>query len=139
MGLVKQPNGKYCDVDFYGRLEFFNCTEEDILRIYIDRAKRDMARAMENVGHYANIIKNIEYGKQCEKEGYATNEELKLMGFDKTYDELIKYIPREPIDRFYFGRDFTEYGKCPSCGNNVENCMGRADEKCRKCGQLLEW
>ena len=63
---------------------------------------------------------------------------LKEMGFDKPYNELVKFVPRRPQDTMYASCDFTTYGKCPNCGEKVQNGMRHRDEKC-KCGQLLDW
>ncbi len=64
---------------------------------------------------------------------------LQAMGFDKPYKELIIYIPRKPVNTQYAGRDFTTYGRCPNCGNGVQDGMCGTDEKCARCRQLLKW
>ena len=60
------------------------------------------------------------------------------MGFDRTYDELVKFIPRQPLNKAYAPCDFTTYAECPNCGTIVQDGIGHKDEKC-KCGQLLKW
>lgn len=131
--LIKQPNGKYCIVNYSGDVTHYNLTEQDIINMYIEDAKA----SIEASKHYGQIIKEtIGYNNSLNR---IPDEILKDMGFDKTYDELIKFIPREPIKKYYAPCDFTTYGKCPNCGETVEDCMGRKDEKCRHCDQLLKW
>lgn len=132
--LIKQPNGKYCKVDYRGKLSFFNYTEQDIIDMYIKQAKEDM----ENAEHFGKIIENIEYGDRCSVERTISDEHLESMGFDKTYDELVKFVPRKPLHQNYAPCDFATYGKCPNCGESVRDGMGHTDEKC-KCGQILKW
>ena len=133
--LIKQPNGKYCKVDFYGITEFVNYTEEDILNMYIEKAKKEISEA----GHYGNIIERIANGNCANAKRKISDDDLKSMGFDKPYDELVKFIPLLVVDESYCSHDFTIYAKCPTCGGSVTDCMGRSDEKCRHCGQLLKW
>lgn len=131
--IIRQPNGKYCIMD-YTEVEYYNLTEQDIINMYIDEAKD----RIENSEHFGNIIAKTvkEYSGKADS---ISDNVLKEMGFDKSYDELIKFIPRKPIDTSYAPCDFTTYGKCPNCGERVENCMGHFEEKCRNCGQLLKW
>jgi hypothetical protein len=133
--LIKQPNGKYCSVDYHGELDFFDYTEEDIIDIYIEKAKE----AIKNAKHYGKIIERIEQGERCRTPRTVGDEHLEFMGFDKPYNELVKFIPRRPECTSYAGCDFTTYGKCPNCGESVQNGIGFTDEKCKNCGQLLEW
>ena len=132
--LIKQPNGKFCSIDSFGRLEYFNYTAIDVMNAYIEKAKRDMADAK----HYGKIIEYIESGNTIKAENVITDKQLKQMGFDKPYNELVKFVPRRPLHPTYISHDFTTYGRCPNCGEQVENGMGHKDEKC-KCGQLLNW
>ena len=127
--LVKQPNEKYCIINYAGEVSCYNLTEQDIINRYISDAKACIGAAE----HYGNLI-----AKTIGSDGIPDNI-LKEIGFDKSYDELVKFVPRRPIHTSYSGHDFTTYGKCPNCGARVENCMGYADEKCRSCGQLLKW
>jgi hypothetical protein len=133
--LIKQPNGKYCSVDYQGRASFSNYTEQDIIDMYMKQAKEDM----KNAEHYGKIIEKIEYGDRCSVKRTICDEQLELMGFDRPYNELVKFIPREPLNQSYAPCDFTTYGKCPNCGESVQDCMGNKDEKCRKCYQMLKW
>jgi hypothetical protein len=132
--LIKQPNEKYCIINYSGDVVRYNLTEQDIINMYIDEAKD----RIENSEHFGNIIAKTvkEYSGKADS---ISDNVLKEMGFDKSYDELIKFIPRKPIDTSYAPCDFTTYGKCPNCGERVENCMGHFEEKCRNCGQLLKW
>jgi hypothetical protein len=133
--LIKQPNGKYCSVDYQGKASFVNYTEQDIIDMYIKQAKEDM----ENADHYGKIIEKIEYGDRCSVKRTIRNKELESMGFDRPYEQLVKFIPREPLNQSYAPCDFTTYAKCPNCGGGVQNGMGHKDEKCRNCEQLLKW
>ena len=132
--LIKQPNEKYCIVDYAGSIRRYNLTEQDIINMYIENAKAHIGAAE----HYGNLIKKT-VSEYSEKTNDIPNNILKKMGFDKTYDELVKFVPRKPIDTQYASCDFTTYGKCPSCGRSVQNGIGLTQEKCRDCGQLLKW
>lgn len=131
--LIKQPNEKYCFYDVLDRkVKHYNLTEQDVINMYIEDAKSNIGEAE----HYGNLIANtIGYKGSLNK---ISDNILKEMGFNKTYNELVKYVPLEPINQTYVPCDFTTYAKCPSCGGSVQNCMGHKDEKC-KCGQLLKW
>ena len=133
--LIKQPNGKYCSADYRGQAEFFNYTEQDIINMYIEKAKEDI----KNAEHYGKLIERIENGDNCRLQRNISEKDLKLMGFDKPYNELVKFVPRRPIDKTYASCDFATYGKCPNCGSNVQDGMGGKDDKCKNCGQLLKW
>lgn len=133
--LIKQPNGKYCEITYRDELKFFNYTKQDVINMYIQKAKEDM----KNAEHFGRIIENAESKSLFHTTRLISDEELKLMGFDKPYSELVKFVPCEPISTSYSGHDCTTYGKCPNCGATVQDGMGGTDEKCSKCGQLLKW
>ena len=135
MKLIKQPNGKYCSLDSYGRAYYVNYTEQDVINLYTDKAKRDM----ENAKHFGEVINCITSGKMLKAERLITDETLKSMGFDKPYEELVKFIPLRPTNQIYASCDFTTYAKCPTCNGDVRDGMGGTDKKCRSCGQLLKW
>lgn len=123
--LIKQPNGKYCVVDYAGDVRHYNLTEQDIINMYIEDAKACIGAAK----HYVEIIV---------KTDEISDDMLKEMGFDRPYNELVKYVPRNPVKQNYAPCDFTIYGKCPNCGRTVQDGIGYRDEKC-ECGQLLKW
>ena len=131
--LIKQPNGKYCSIDWTGTIMFDNYTEEEIINAYIKQAKEDI----KNAKHFTEIIIEAEYADRTGRE-VISDEKLRAMGFDQTYNELVKFIPREPTNQQYASCDFATYGKCPNCGNSVMNGMGHTDKHC-KCGQVLKW
>lgn len=133
--LIKQPNGKYCSVDYHGKLDFFDYTEQDVIEMYIKKAEEDI----KNAEHYGKIIERIENGDRCRVGRTIYDSHLECMGFDKPYNELLKFISIEPLWQSYSGCNFATYGKCPNCMETVENGMGYKDEKCRNCGQLLKW
>lgn len=133
--LIKQPNGKYCSLDHYGRANFTNYTEQDVINMYIASAKKDMY----NAEHFGKIVEHMTSGKMLKAERVITDKVLESMGFDKPYNELAKFVPLRPTSQQYASCDFTTYGKCPNCGGSVQDGMGGRDEKCRSCGQLLKW
>jgi len=60
-------------------------------------------------------------------------------GFDSESMADSKDIPKKPLNQRYASCDFTTYANCPNCGKLVQNCIGFKEERCRKCGQLLDW
>lgn len=133
---IKQPNEKYCIVGNGGEIKHYNLTEQDIIDMYIEAAKGRIKTAE----HYGNLIektvKTYTFGNDISP---ISDDVLIEMGFDKPYNELVKFVPRKPINTSYAGRDFTTYGKCPNCGGSVQDGMCGSDKKCRKCGQILKW
>lgn len=134
MELIKQPNGKYCSLDWMGVVKFDNYTEQDVIDMYIEQARKDI----DNAKHFGEIIVRNEYGDSKGMK-MISDAQLEAMGFDKPYKELVKFVPRKPINQQYASCDFATYGKCPNCGCGVRDGMGGTDEKCRVCGQLLKW
>lgn len=124
--LIKQPNEKYCIVNYAGDVTKYNLTEQDIINMYISDAKACIGAAE----HYGELIA---------KTNEINDGMLKEMGFDKPYNELIKFVPRKPIHQHYASCDFATYGNCPNCGDIVQDGIGFTDHKCQRCGQLLKW
>lgn len=124
--LIKQPNGKYCIVNYSGEVSRYNLVEQDIINMYIEDAKACIGAAK----HYVELIA---------KTDEISDDVLKEMGFDRPHNELVKYVPRKPTNQSYAPCDFTTYGKCPNCGETVMDGIGGKDEKCRNCGQMLKW
>lgn len=134
--LIKQPNGKYCVIDYAGDVKHYNLTEQDIINMYIEDAKACIGDAE----HFSNLIKStVSSGYYEETLNKIPNAILNKMGFDKTYDELLKFVPRKVVNKSYCDRDCTTYGKCPNCGSGVQNGMGGSDKQCRNCEQILKW
>lgn len=71
--------------------------------------------------------------KQYELEKELKKEKLRL----KYADKISK--PTKPVNTEYIQCNFSTYGKCPTCGAHVENGMGRKDEECSECTQILYW
>lgn len=132
--LIKQPNGKYCILDYAHEVKKYNLDEQDIINMYIEDAKAHIGAAE----HYGCLIERTISSGFIEITYDIPDNVLKEMGFDKTYKELLKFVPRKPVHQSYVSCDFATHGKCPSCGENVRDGMGRTDKKCR-CGQLLKW
>lgn len=134
--LINQPNGKYCIVGYDGEVIKCNLTEQDVINMYIEEAKVDIEAAE----HYGNIIEKTVNIYAFKNDTHPISDDvLKQMGFDKTYNELVKFVPRKPLNQQYVSCNFATYGKCPNCDETVQDGMGHTDEKCRSCGQLLKW
>lgn len=134
--ITKQPNGKYCIINYDGEIEHYNLIEQDIIDLYIEEVKKSINESEPS----SYIISSTVNGYSiCEKIIRRPDDTLKEMGFDKTYDELVRFVPRRPTNTGYSDHDCTMYGKCPSCGNVVQNGMGFTQEQCSKCGQILKW
>ena len=121
--LIKQPNEKYCVVNYSGEVVRYNLTEQDIVKMYIDDAKAHIGTAE----RFENIIV---------KTDNIPDDIVEEMGFDKPYKELKKFVPCKPTNQSY--GDFATHGRCPSCGEFVRDGMGHTDKQC-KCGQMLKW
>lgn len=114
--------------DWTGKIEKINLTEEDYIDYCTDKA-REFVSNQENIKNFGELIK-------FEK---VSDEQLKEMGSDKTLSELLKFVPRKPLDTLYIPINFETQGICPSCGKFVVNGMGGADKSCKNCGQILSW
>ena len=133
--LIKQPNEKYCIVDYAGDVRRYNLTEQDIINMYIEDAKACIGAAE----HFSNLIKRTVSSGFEETLNRISDNVLNEMGFDKTYDELLRFVPRKVKNESYCGHDCTSYAKCPNCGSGVQDGMGGTDKQCRSCGQILKW
>lgn len=125
--IFKQPNGKYCVVETYDLLH--NLTEEEFIEHEKHKAEEHAKFKLQNLSNINDVLK---YRK-------ITDKQLKEMGYDKTYAEMMKYIPKRVTGGTYVGRDCTTYAKCPTCEAPVQDGIGHTDNKCSKCGQMLEW
>lgn len=127
--LIKQPNGKYCYYCYSGL--HINLTKEDYIQLRIKQLREEIEKEIkdDNVDSISTLIKYKE----------LSNEQLKSMGYEKTYDEMLKYIPKKVLHTSYYGRDCTTYGKCPTCNAPVQDGIGHTDKTCGKCGQVLDW
>lgn len=136
--LIKQPNGLYCSCDYGGRVHSYNLTEKAIIDLYIESAKIALKKAEDYNGGDL-IAKTVYTGGFEEELRPIPDNVLKEMGFEKTYDEMIKFVSRKPTNTSYCERDFTTYGKCPCCGEGVKEGWAGTDKQCKKCGQILKW
>ncbi len=132
--LIKQPNGKFCSMEYNGKMRFVNYTEEDVINMYIEQAKKDMKNAERCEVIIERLVSHDKHNG-----GMVDKDQLASMGFDRPYSELVKYIPRKPLSQHYVGHDCTTYGKCPNCGKGVQDGIGHKDKKCGYCSQLLKW
>lgn len=126
--LIRQPNGNICICDWNGEIEQMNLSEDEYVEYCADKA-REFVKNPDNIKNFGELIKlkNV------------SDEQLKEMGSDKTFAELIKFVPCKPIRPQYISVNFETQGLCPSCGAFVVNGMGGTDEKCKKCGQVIMW
>ena len=135
VGLFKQPNGKYCIVN-YGEIKHYNLTPEAVTELYVKEAQEEAEHSVKNAFGFGKIIENFLH---FQRPNTASRENiLKEMGFEIPYEELTKYVPQKPISPNYSSCNFATYGKCPNCHATVENGIGFKQEKC-DCGQMLDW
>ena len=127
--VIKQPNGNYCYFGYNGKV-IKNLSEVDYLLLKAKEAKNIAKEELENCS--SSPAELIKYHK-------VSDEDLKAMGYEKTYNEMLKYIPKRVTNSSYYGRDCTTYGRCPTCDAPVQNGMGGTDKVCRQCNQVLEW
>ena len=132
--IFEQPNGKYCSINNLGELIFFDYTQQDIINMYIENTKEKIKKAKSS----GDFIKEVMCIEKLERQRIVSDEHLKSMGFEKTYNELTKFIPRTPINTYYVSCNFATYGNCPNCGKQVQDGIDYTDKKC-SCGQILEW
>jgi hypothetical protein len=126
--LIRQPNGKLCMCNWNGEIEKMNLTEEDYITYCTNKA-REFVYNQDNIKNLGELIKAKS----------VSDEQLKEMGSDKTFAELIKFVPCAPIRPKYIPVNFETQAICPSCGGIVVDGMGGTDKKCKKCGQLIKW
>lgn len=130
MELYKLPSGKYASIWYAdGFMKVYE--EQEIIDAYI----RDAKRAMENAKTPEQLIE-ASVKRDLSIRDIAMVEQA---GYTRPYAEMVMYIPRKPTNQQYAECDFATYGKCPNCGAPVRNGMGGIDEKCHKCGQVLDW
>ena len=122
-----QANGKICCVEYSTLI--CNLTEQEYIEYEKKKAEEKALEKLKNPGTIGNIL---QYRPISDKQ-------LKDMGYEKTYEEMMKYVPKRVESCSYSGRDCTTYGKCPTCGASVQDGIGHTDEKCSKCGQMLKW
>lgn len=126
--LIRQPNGKLCLCDWTGKVEKMNLTEDDYVELCTNEA-REFVSNKENIKNFGELIKLKK----------VSNSQLKEMGSDKDFSELIKFIPCEPVRQQYISANFATQAHCPTCDAIVSNGIGGADSKCKNCGQAIKW
>lgn len=50
-----------------------------------------------------------------------------------------KETPQRPLNQKYISVNFETIGECPTCHALVSDVMGGSDERCKLCGQKLDW
>ena len=132
--IIKQTNGKYLIYDF-GRGVKINYSQDDIIDIYIERAKEQAKKDMEEAKGLDYILKSeIEWDNTI-----ITEKDLQEMGINIPKSELIKKVPLKPQNKQYISCDFTTWAKCPNCNAKVYDSIGGTQTKCSECGQMLDW
>ena len=126
--LVRQPNGKICICDWNGKIEQMNLTEDDYVEYCANKA-REYVSNTDNIKNFGELIKMQN----------VSDKELKEMGSEKSFEELIKFVPLVPVHTQYIPINFETQGQCPNCGAIVVDGMGGTDEKCPQCNQMLKW
>ena len=126
--LVRQPNGKLCLCDWTGEVEQMNLTEDDYIEFCANKA-REFVSNKDNIKNFGELIKMKN----------VSDSQLKEMGSDKKFSELIKFIPCAPVKQQYIPVNFETQTLCPSCAAIVVNGMGGTDNKCKNCGQMIKW
>jgi hypothetical protein len=93
-----------------------------MIKDYLEKIKRYS-------DYYAKEIENVEENNRIIKE---FEDSLKSLDNKSINDELNK--PKEPTNTSFSSHDCCSVGKCPNCGNFVDNYKN----KCT-CGQVLQW
>ena len=83
--LLKQQNDLFCYYDV-STLKI-NMTKEEYIEFMLNDTKKYLERQFEE-----NDFASIQSLIKCKT---LSDEQLKLMGYEKTYDEMLKYIPSE--------------------------------------------
>ena len=97
--VIKQPNGNYCYFGYNGKM-IKNLSEIDYLLLRAKEAKDAAKEELDNCSNSpADLIKYIK----------VSDEDLKAMGYEKTYDEMLKYIPKRVTNSSYYGRFAENY------------------------------
>ena len=106
-------------------------TKEEYIKYILEDTREYLERQFEE-NDFASIQSLLKYKT-------LSDEQLNLMGYEKTYEEMLKYIPKCVTDKTFVPRDCTTYGKCPTCGSEIQDGIARTDNPCPKCNQVLLW
>ena len=126
--IVKQPNGKYCYL--IRDTIRINLTEDEYIQIRLKEEEILIRKELENC--HTDPVEMI-------KRWEVSDEDLRSMGYDKTYAEMTKYIPKRVINSSYSSRDCMSFAHCPVCNTVVVDGMGTTTHVCPECNQRLEW
>lgn len=135
MEIIKQTNGKYLVWNYADDSIKINLSNEDITNIYIQRAKEQAEKDMQEAKGLDCVLKHeIKYGTPK-----ISEKDIQEMGINISKTELIKKVPLKPKNEQYIGCDFTTWAKCPNCNAKVYDSIGGTQTKCSECGQMLDW
>lgn len=132
--IIKQTNGKYLIYD-YGKEIKVNYSEDDIINVYIEKAKKQAKKDMNEANGLDYLLKY-----EIERDNtIITEKNLQEIGINIPKSELVKKVPLKPKNKQYIGCDFTTWAKCPNCDSKVYDSIGGTQTECHECGQLLDW
>lgn len=94
--------------------------------------------------HPKEILENLDAFQDTLDDSNLCLENLSLKDtFSELKEILIRFIPQKPDGEWIAGREGYSCPRCPCCGSRVRSGNGTQntvrDDRCRKCGQLIEW
>lgn len=98
--LIRQPNGKICICSWDGTVEMMNLTEDEYIAYCIGLAKEEIKKNLDSILNFGRLV-----AKQK-----VTDEQLKEMGSDKPLSELVKFVPRKPLNIQFVPINFETQG-----------------------------
>ncbi len=88
--------------------------------------------------HPEAILENLDSFEEVLEDSNLCLEELSIKDTFKEVREIIsRFIPKKPNGNHY------QSMTCPTCGARIRSGQGSSsrvrDDRCRKCGQLIDW